>query len=347
MRTHFRTIALSLALFAASRGVRVEAQDSATSAFTTSASTLQSLSGSDTRTSAWSDVTRMAAEKVTGRSGALRVAVIRALGALELPFLETVSGPGGARLRWTPLFGTRTELLGQPVFTGDLLAPGNPGVWRLEADQPSPASPLLTVITQVPFAAKQQGKLNGYRIGSYPTEGRGRSDRYAPPEGFIEVTPENQDLQISEHFRLRQFLTKDQATVWPKYVALRLQLIDKLELVIQELHRMGIRADRMHVMSGYRTPQYNGPGGDGRATLSRHMYGDAADVWIDNDGDGSMDDLNGDGRENIRDSEVILRAVERVEQKHPELVGGAGVYRANEAHGPFIHIDVRGERSRW
>ena len=39
-------------------------------------------------------------------------------------------------------------------------------------------------------------------------------------------------------------------------------------------------------MSGFRTPQYNAGGGNtgGRAGLSRHMYGDASDIFIDNDG---------------------------------------------------------------
>ena len=54
----------------------------------------------------------------------------------------------------------------------------------------------------------------------------------------------------------------------------------------------------MQVMSGFRTPRYNHSGGNtaGRANLSRHMYGDAADVFVDNDRNGSMDDINGDGR---------------------------------------------------
>jgi uncharacterized protein YcbK (DUF882 family) len=102
-------------------------------------------------------------------------------------------------------------------------------------------------------------------------------------------------------------------------------------------------------MSGFRSPQYNAGGGDktGRANLSRHMYGDANDVWIDNNGDGQMDDLNHDGRIDIRDSQVICSAVERVEQENPELVGGCGVYPGNGAHGPFTHIDARGYRARW
>jgi hypothetical protein len=60
-----------------------------------------------------------------------------------------------------------------------------------------------------------------------------------------------------------------------------------------------------------------------------------------------MDDLNRDGRVNIKDSEVIQAAVDRVEREHPTLVGGSGVYVAAPGHGPFIHIDVRGYRARW
>jgi len=126
------------------------------------------------------------------------------------------------------------------------------------------------------------------------------------------------------------------------------RLIEKLELVMAELNASGIRADRMVVMSGFRTPQYNRRGlNQGRATLSRHQYGDAADVWIDNDGDWYIDDLNRDGRRDTGDVRVMLRAVEKVEAKYPDLVGGAGIYAATSAHGPFIHIDVRGRRARW
>jgi hypothetical protein len=170
---------------------------------------------------------------------------------------------------------------------------------------------------------------------------------YRNPSGFIEVTAENQDTRISEHFRVRDFLTKGQVGTWPKYLVLREELVDKLELVIADLNTQGVVVRHMTVMSGFRTPQYNGPGGDGRSGVSRHMYGDAADVFVDNDRNGRMDDLNRDGRVDHRDAQVILNAVERVERKHPTLAGGVGVYRANSAHGPFAHMDVRGWRARW
>jgi len=119
--------------------------------------------------------------------------------------------------------------------------------------------------------------------------------------------------------------------------------------VIAELEATGHPVRHVAVMSGFRTPQYNAAGGNtsGRAELSRHMYGDASDVFVDNDGDGRMDDLNHDGRVDMQDAEVSLQAGERVEQKYPSLIGGVGAYSASAGHGPFTHIDVRGYRARW
>lgn len=207
----------------------------------------------------------------------------------------------------------------------------------------------FTFIALRPFSDKQQGRVGPYRIGFWPSErGRLTTDAYENPDGFIEVTPDNQNMQVSEHFRLADFLTHDQHDIWPKYLVLNEDLVDKLELVIDRLQQNGIRVQHMVVMSGFRTPWYNRHGGrvGGRAELSRHMYGDAADVFVDN-GRGRMADLNHDGRVDSRDVKVILKAVEQVEREHPELSGGVGVYRATHAHGPFAHIDVRGWRARW
>ena len=206
----------------------------------------------------------------------------------------------------------------------------------------------LAFITMHPFTSKTGGRIGTYRIGSWPGERRAIAAAYANPQGFIEVTAENQDTRISEHFRLRDFLTKDQRTVWPKYLVLREELIDKLELVIEDLKAHGVPVKHMQVMSGFRTPQYNASGNTGgRSSISRHMYGDAADIFVDNNRDGMMDDLNRDGRVDHRDAQIILEAVDRVERAHPNLLGGGGLYRATRAHGPFAHIDVRGTRARW
>lgn len=209
----------------------------------------------------------------------------------------------------------------------------------------------FSVITPRPASELRKGKLGQYYVGKWPraTSAKGGDVEYRPPSGFIEVTPANERTRLSEHFELRDFLTHGQGSVWPKYVVVNLKLVDKLELVLEDLRAHGVNPEGVRVMSGFRTPAYNRTGGDprGRASLSRHMYGDAADIYIDNHGTGRMSDLNHDGRVNSRDARVILASVDRVERAHPSLVGGCGVYVGNGSHGPFVHIDARGYPARW
>jgi uncharacterized protein YcbK (DUF882 family) len=229
-----------------------------------------------------------------------------------------------------------------------------PGIVKAAIAIANTVKPLLVdfhIITPRPASDKQRGRIGSYFLGNWPAPKKAKNGavEYTPPSGFIEVTKENQETPLSEHFRLRDFLTKDQTRVWPKYLVVNLKLIDKLELILDDLRERGIKPEGVRVMSGFRTPQYNATGGDprGRASLSRHMYGDAADVFIDNTGNGRMDDLNGDGRVDIKDAKVIAEAAERVERAHPSLVGGIGVYPGTSSHGPFVHIDTRGYPARW
>jgi uncharacterized protein YcbK (DUF882 family) len=203
-------------------------------------------------------------------------------------------------------------------------------------------------ITLKPWRDKLGSFINTYNVGWWPGERRAMPSNYDNPVGFIEVTKETANLRLSEHFTLSSFITRDQPNVWPKYVVLREELIDKLELVLATLEAQGIPTKNVVVLSGFRTPQYNARASfEGAAYASRHQYGDAADVIIDSDGNGRMDDLNRDGVVDFHDTDVINRAVERVEQRYPELVGGLGLYRAMGPSGPFAHIDVRGTRARW
>jgi len=211
-----------------------------------------------------------------------------------------------------------------------------------------PDSSEFALVVIRPFAAKRGDKVGSYRLGRWPAEQWLMARNYYNPDGFVEVTPENVGLPLSTHFALGDFLTHDQASVWPKYVVLEEKLIDKLELVMQELQRRGYSAQRAVVLSGFRAPYYNERGiGEGMARASRHQYGDAADVLIDSDGDGRMDDLNRDGRIDLTDVAPISAAVAEVEAQHPALVGGLGTYGAMGPSGPFAHIDVRGTSARW
>ena len=91
------------------------------------------------------------------------------------------------------------------------------------------------------------------------------------------------------------------------------------------------------VHSGFRSPSHNARV-PRAASDSRHQYGDAADVAIDADGD---------GRITMTDELLVMLAVERVEDRHPDLVGGLGLYMSKRYPTPYLHIDARGKRMRW
>lgn len=211
----------------------------------------------------------------------------------------------------------------------------------------TPQGDTFYVVSLLPYDAKKGSKLRGYHVGSWPKSSP--TARYGPPAGFIEVTRENAATPVSSQFKLEDFLTHDQGGVWPKFLVLKPRLLDKLELISAALAQRGLPS-KLHVMSGFRTPQYNEQGvGEkgGRASKSRHMYGDAADVFVDADGNGTMDDLNGDGRITKADARVLFQVAEGVEAAHPDLAGGLSPYNANSAHGPFVHVDARGTKARW
>ena len=206
----------------------------------------------------------------------------------------------------------------------------------------------FTLLVLRPFVEKRGEVLRGYRLGRWPAERWLMRRNYFNPDGFVEVFPSHVGIPLSTHFRLGDFLTRDQEDVWPKYVVLEEKLIDKLELVLQDLVSRGVRADRVVVLSGFRAPYYNERRiKEGAARASRHQYGDAADILLDADGDGRMDDLTGDGRVDLSDIVPISEAVERVERRYPELAGGLGTYAAMGPSGPFAHVDVRGTSARW
>ena len=283
-------------------------------------------------------------EEVGGLSGAVKVRVVRPGEALDLPGADSL--PAGAEVVLQPGAGTA----GAAVRADD--AGARPGIWNVVLrmrDAVRPASQ-ASIITLVPLTEKRAGKIGTYRVGSWPFEGGGATKPvYEPPAGLVRVTPQNQNVWLSEHVQLKDFLTKGQVDVWPKYVALQPLVLDKVELTIQELEAMGHPVENIFVVSAFRTPSYNEGGGNtaGRGKLSRHMYGDAMDICVDNDNDGRMDDLNGDGRVTVADARVMAEAAERVERKYPELIGGIGVYSPTGAHAGFIHVDTRGFRARW
>lgn len=282
-------------------------------------------------------------EEIRGQSGEVRVIFQHPGDTLELPGAV----PPDTRIAYVPAGAAIADSVAEAERAAGQ-RPAQPGIWNLLLSLGGVvrAVPSINVITLVPASELKSGRIGGYRIGEWP-KGEGA---YAPPGGFVQVTPENMNTPVSTHFVLGDFITKGQADVWPKYVALSPRLLDKLELTLDELEAAGHPVENVFVVSGFRTPWYNESGGNtqGRGALSRHMYGDAADIAIDNNNDGCMDDLTGDGRATIADARVIVRAAEEVEKKYPDLIGGIGIYApVPGSHCGMVHIDTRGNRARW
>lgn len=205
---------------------------------------------------------------------------------------------------------------------------------------------VLNAAVLVPLSEMHGGRVRGYRVGTYPDEVFRDLPRYRNPRGFIQVTRRNTDTRVSPRFGLGQFSVKRPRT-WPKYTVLHERVLLKLELLAERAERRGVPPDGWKILSGYRSPWYNAS--IGRPRFSRHIFGDVADVYVDVDGDGRMDDLTGDGRVDIQDADVLYDIVDRMDEdpRLRHLLGGLGKYRATSTHGPFIHLDTRGYRARW
>jgi uncharacterized protein YcbK (DUF882 family) len=280
-----------------------------------------------------------------GNSRGVRLRFALPGGDIEFP-IEVSGDPSELTYQWLPFRGSAALDSARSLEGASVRAPERPGFYRLViirgSDRRVVNEPALAVM--VPFTDKVGSSLNGYHIGTYLAERL--TEDHDRPSGFVEVRPEDLNLMASTHLRLGDFITHDaQAEVWPKYVALNPRLLDKLELVLEQIGaRAFVRLDSSEahdvafdVHSGFRTPAHN-RGVPLAARDSRHQYGDAADVAIDADGD---------GRVTLKDQVLVVRAVDQVEDAHPELVGGLGIYISRRYQAPYVHIDVRGTRSRW
>jgi hypothetical protein len=310
---------------------------------------------------------------IVGHAAAARGLAARGLGALTALLMLAGAAPGAAvktpfavttrGLTFTDKVASVTVLPGADL---DLAIAGDDGPYRVEARTGTvsvrrnaawrwraPALPGLAplkvedargrtvmdlnVFVMVPFGEVRNGRLNGYRIGTYPEKTR--------PLGFVEVTADTMLAKLSPHFALRQFLCK-QPGGFPKYVVISEPLILKLERIVEALDRAGHDVDTLTIMSGYRTPFYNESIGNVRD--SQHTAGTAADIFVDETNDGRMDDLDGDGVVTREDAIWLFRLVDGMDRRPGALFkGGLGDYGSTAAHGPFIHVDVRGRLARW
>ena len=248
----------------------------------------------------------------------------------------------------------------------ELTAPREPGrKYRLELRGPTPVAFWLVILTA---ADVQQDRRTGAwragigkeHLGTYPNPADSRSrlvrenrSRYEPPRYFLRIDKSTEKLQLAPHLLAGQMVsfievnrvkTKRRHTTW--FPPDR-PFIEKLERLHRELTTEGVKFKRLVINSGFRTPVHN-HGIQGGAT-SRHIYGDAADVMVDENGDDRMDDLNRDGVCDARDALVIAQALRKLELAAKVKPGGIGVYGYDTADScaAFVHTDSRGFITRW
>lgn len=276
-----------------------------------------------------------------GESGGVLLKFAMPGESVEYP-LDVHGDPTALSYSWVALDDTMSVVASRPLAGARVQAPEIPGFYRLAIGRGQKRRVVdgLTVAVLVPFKEKEGAMLKGYRIGTYLAERlAGNQD---PPEGFLEVNESDVNLPISKHLKVGDFLNHDSQATWPRYAAVSPRLLDKIELVISELARWhgGTTDDvrlSLDVHSGFRAPAHNRQI-ERAARDSQHQYGDAADVAID---------ANGDGRYSEVDSRMVGLAVEIVELRHPDLVGGLGIYTSGHTHTTYVHIDARGKRVRW
>jgi len=262
---------------------------------------------------------------------------------------------------------------GNGYWAQDAKAPQQPGLYQLvwkDLNDNTMTLHSLQVLVMGRAEASTRGdrttvKVDGKSIGQYldPTKSpvkrvRENAHLYHPPQYFTSIQNGLDQLKLGPDFELgnliafkdyygndgkKVYTTQRHTDVLPA----RADLIDKLVRLRQRLRDKGVKVTRFWVTSGFRTPDYNKS--IGGAAYSRHCFGDAVDICIDEDGDKHMDDLNGDGKLDRKDGIIIGDACRELELEGAVVPGGIGVYEwsGEESVRSHVHIDCRGYVSRW
>jgi uncharacterized protein YcbK (DUF882 family) len=125
------------------------------------------------------------------------------------------------------------------------------------------------------------------------------------------------NLQVTKNFNMSEMEYYD--VVPPELVANATELLTNLQ-VLRDACGKSIK-----IISGYRSPARNKEVGG--ATMSQHMFGNAADIQIADMKPQQMADL-----------------VEKLIKEGKMKQGGLGVY---PREGGWIHYDTRGTKARW
>ena len=249
-----------------------------------------------------------------------------------------LDAPGAGVTRWTASAGSPAS---SESAAFAWTAPRSHGIFFVDAVT-NDLVERYTVLVPVESSRWRTTTLNSVPIGSY---GDG-SSRDRLPDAFVELTSGTTSAPVSTHFTVGDFLGHVEGS-WPQYLVLDLRLADKLERILDAVRLVYPEAASVTNISGFRTPAYNAAIGN-ETSESLHLYGMAADIWIEswppND---LMDDIDRNKRVDVYDGEYLVEIVRLLEVRGEVVTGGASAYRWNQAHGPFVHVDVRGSVATW
>jgi uncharacterized protein YcbK (DUF882 family) len=221
-------------------------------------------------------------------------------------------------------------------------APKTPGFYQIKTQHESYGSGMLQLIVKTPIDTARVKQINGFQINQYPKPYKGLA-QYSQPQGLIEINKALESRYLSDLVQVKDVMCK-QRSGYPKYLLVDTEGLKMLDELYAYLRAQGLKFTRFSFISGYRTPYYNRMIGNG--AHSRHLYGDAFDLYIDENGDHRMDDLNQDGRQDKKDIDYLYQLFLAF-LKDNNRKGGVGKYLPNSRHGGFVHIDNRGFNARW
>ncbi len=221
-------------------------------------------------------------------------------------------------------------------------APPSPGFYQVSTTHETLGVGKLQIIVKTPIDTTQVKEVNDYKVNQYPKPYKG-NPKYAQPQGLIKFSKADENRYLSDLVQIKDIMCKQHSN-YPKYLLVDTQGLKMLDQLYKYLLSRGLNFSKFSFISGYRTPYYNRMIGNGK--YSRHLYGDAFDLYIDENGDYRMDDLNQDGRQDKQDVDFLYQLFLDF-LKNNNRQGGVGKYLPNSRHGGFVHIDNRGFNARW
>ena len=187
----------------------------------------------------------------------------------EIP--GSVDGSNGASLE-PPEGPGSGEALGDPANSDPAETEPGPDEEPDGTDPPEDPGPANNTASQVCypgsdmsyttcFPVVNKGSWSGY---DYPSHS---SPSYAAPQRFVDLDAADASTKIAPNFTLGELMQ-----AWKgQYGVYQVHMVEKLQTIRTNT------GGALNINSGYRRPAYNSSVGG--ATYSRHMYGDAADMY--------------------------------------------------------------------